>query len=142
MKYLITLILIGAVLTCNTKKGRGESQKRPPANAQTKIFCENIRHFESFYVSQTSIWIGLENSPEPPSLWEMMPNLAPDRLPDSKALEIAIDKDCRNRPTGNCKVFENTCSEEEKKIKTDMVNCIYQKVQTFKKAKCPHLPAD
>ena len=141
MKYLISLILIGVILSCSTKRGQGESPRRQPANAQTKTFCENIRHFESFYVSQTSVWIGLENSPELPSLWEMMPKLAPDRLPDSKALEVAIDKDCRNRPTGDCKVFEKTCSQEEIKIKEDMINCIYQKVQTFKKAKCPHLSA-
>ncbi len=132
MKYLTALVLMaGIVSACETK-----NKKRQPAQTQTQTFCDNIRHFESFYLCRTGHEIGWDNQSEPcPVLWEVMPELAPERLPDSKALKEAIDKDCK-KASGDCNVSDNTCSEEQKKIKKGILDCIYNKVQSFKKERC------
>ena len=125
------------MLACSGKKN-SEQTPSQPVSSNTQVFCENIRHFESFYLCRSSHEMGVDDDELCPLLWDYMPALSPDKLPDSKALATAIEKDCK-KPTADCKIFNNTCSEEQKKAKHDVLNCIHNTVERFKKEKCPHL---
>lgn len=133
MKYLIILILTGVLLNCSSK-----AQKKEPANVQTKLFCDNIRHFESFYSCRIGHEIGWDDQPSCPMLWDLYPELSPEKLPESQALKVAIERDCK-KPSADCNVTKKTCTEEQKAEKKKILDCVYNKVQSFKKTKCPHL---
>ena len=133
---LIWTGLAGTVSACSTTKNQGQRQLATVSStpAQTKTFCDNTRHFESFYLCWTAHEIGVDGQ-LCPVLWAIMPELSPDKLPLAKALAEAIDKDCL-KPSGDCQVFNNTCSEEQKQIKQGILNCIVDKVGAFKASKC------
>ena len=143
MKYLTALFVLFASLVgvflfaCKTNQDQRQLATGTSIPLQTKTFCENARHFESFYLCRTSYEIGADNqNPTPcPILWEMAPELSPDKLPLAKALAEAIEKDCK-KPSGDCQIFNNTCSEEQIQIKQGILNCIFNKVQSFKASHC------